>query len=576
MLSHQEYLGGTESEAHEVVEEEVVQLVGSHQVFRLLLYFSVFVGRCQLGRYGGVDDVGQRVFLSAEGGLCRQVADDILYQRLGDACIHAVHRHVVAVIGSPAQRQFRQVAGADNQRIQLVSQVHQYLCAFASLRVLVGGIVDVSVVTDVLEVLGHSLCDGYLHLRYAQRLHQRRCIVVGAVGSTESGHGHPNDSLAVQSHLVEGTDAHQQGQRRVQSAADTHHHMLAVGVQQSLGQSCGLNVQYLLAGGCHLVVSGYEWVRVNLSDKFEGMFAHDFLGVDNLGMGIALGIDECRVGMSLGAQAFHVYLGYLHLGLQREALALSQQQAVLENHGIAAIDHILSRLAEATRAVHITAHRAGTLLSQKRAQVGVLAYQLIAGRTVQDNVGTGHRQVVAGGNGSPYVLADFYSKLHTVAGIEELGFCRHADLTTCQIDGRGVQVLGRGEPALLVELVVVRQIGLGHHAQNGSALQHDGTVQQQAVNLYGHAYHADDVQLAGEVHQVYQALLGLRQEQLFLKQVLTAVARHTQLREAYHLYTLTLGQRYQSLYLLDVIVNVGNLYGRYCCCHFYQSVLHIL
>ena len=67
--------------------------------------------------------------------------------------------------------------------------------------------------TNILEMLGNSLGNGYLHLRDSQRLHQRGSVVVGAVGSTKTWHRDTDDSLAVQSKLVEGAHADQQGQR---------------------------------------------------------------------------------------------------------------------------------------------------------------------------------------------------------------------------------------------------------------------------------------------------------------------------------------------------------------------------
>ncbi len=49
----------TETETQEVVEEEIVQLVWSYQVFRLLLDIAVFIGRNQLRTDRCVDDVAQ-------------------------------------------------------------------------------------------------------------------------------------------------------------------------------------------------------------------------------------------------------------------------------------------------------------------------------------------------------------------------------------------------------------------------------------------------------------------------------------------------------------------------------------
>ena len=50
----------------------------------------------------------------------------------------------------------------------------------------------------------------------------------------------------------------------------------------------------------------------------------------------------------------------------------------------------------------------------------MLTDQLVAGGEVQDDVGTCQCQVVAGRDGSPYVLTDLTTELHTIGGNEEL------------------------------------------------------------------------------------------------------------------------------------------------------------
>ena len=83
LLCEQEDLGRTEAEAHEIVEEEIVKLVGSDEVFGLLLDIAIGVGRGQLGRDGCVDDVEQRLALGGEcwhGGV---VTDEIWMSVLG-------------------------------------------------------------------------------------------------------------------------------------------------------------------------------------------------------------------------------------------------------------------------------------------------------------------------------------------------------------------------------------------------------------------------------------------------------------------------------------------------------------
>ena len=75
--------------------------------------------------------------------------------------------------------------------------------------------------------------------------------------------------------------------------------------------------------------------------QFERMFVGLTLRIDDVGMGTALGIDERGVGLALHTQTLHINLGRLQLRLERVALTLGQQSAVLEYHGIATIDDIL-------------------------------------------------------------------------------------------------------------------------------------------------------------------------------------------------------------------------------------------
>ena len=138
-----------------------MQFVGTHEVFGLLLYVAFFVGRNKLRADGRVHDIEQGVACGFVGGKACECkpAHEVFHKRLGNACIHAIHRHVVAVVGSPAESQLREVAGAEYDAAALVGVVHKNLCALPGLRVLVGDIVIVDVVVDVGKVLLHGIDD---------------------------------------------------------------------------------------------------------------------------------------------------------------------------------------------------------------------------------------------------------------------------------------------------------------------------------------------------------------------------------------------------------------------------------
>ena len=116
---------------------------------------------------------------------------------------------MVAVVSSPTQSQFRQVARTDDECIHLVGIVHQDLGTFTGLTVFVSHIVVGHVVVYVLEVLDAGILDADFVHGDSEGRHQVEGIVIGTVGSAESRHGDAHDSLAGEAQLVEGLHAYQ-------------------------------------------------------------------------------------------------------------------------------------------------------------------------------------------------------------------------------------------------------------------------------------------------------------------------------------------------------------------------------
>ena len=90
------------AEAQHVVQEKVVQLVGADQIFGLLADLAVLGGQ-QLGRDWRVEYVAQYIGQLALHAVSL-IGDEIAHERLGDRAVDAVHAHVVAVVGRPAER----------------------------------------------------------------------------------------------------------------------------------------------------------------------------------------------------------------------------------------------------------------------------------------------------------------------------------------------------------------------------------------------------------------------------------------------------------------------------------------
>ena len=134
-----------------------MKLIRTYEILGNLRNFTVAVRRLKLRTDRGSHDV-EKNFLHAaavlgiisEAVICRPL-DDMSHQSLWNTCIYAIHRHMVAIVRSPSERKFRQIAGADHDAPVLVRHIHKDLRALARLRVLVSGICQCRIMSDVFE-----------------------------------------------------------------------------------------------------------------------------------------------------------------------------------------------------------------------------------------------------------------------------------------------------------------------------------------------------------------------------------------------------------------------------------------
>ena len=80
-----------------------MQLVGADQLFGLLCDTALCIGRQQFGRDGRGGHVAQHLAHTPFGAVRSIPLDDMAHERLGYRGVDAVHRHLVAVVGRPAQ-----------------------------------------------------------------------------------------------------------------------------------------------------------------------------------------------------------------------------------------------------------------------------------------------------------------------------------------------------------------------------------------------------------------------------------------------------------------------------------------
>ena len=109
--------------AHEVVQKEVVQLVRTDQLLRFLRDVAVFGGQ-KLRGYGRCQNVAQDHGERRGLGGVRAEGDKMAHQSFRYAGVNTVHRHMVAVIGRPAESKLGHIARADHESAGTVGDVH--------------------------------------------------------------------------------------------------------------------------------------------------------------------------------------------------------------------------------------------------------------------------------------------------------------------------------------------------------------------------------------------------------------------------------------------------------------------
>ena len=187
---------------------------------------------------------------------------------LRNGTVDTIVRHVVGIVCCPSQCEFGKVASSYHKTIHLVCHIHEDLCAFASLSVLVCNIVLIDVVLNVLEMLEACLAYTDFAKRDAQALHKCHSIMIGAVGGSETRHGNTYNICTWTRELVHGTNADEKGKGGVEATADTNHYGLRMCMDNALCKGIHLDGKDFLASFIEFLACWNEWMWIHPSSQF--------------------------------------------------------------------------------------------------------------------------------------------------------------------------------------------------------------------------------------------------------------------------------------------------------------------
>ena len=464
-----------------------MQFEGADDVFRALA--DGFAGRwLELGRDGRCQHTLQDLAQFGAGAVAGVPAHQVGDEGLRNAGVDVVVRHLIGVERTPAEGEFREVAGADDDAAALIRGVEEDLRAFPGLGVLEGD-VRFAVVPQVGQVLAHRGADGHFQQLRAGGGGEPPRRFDGVRRCSRPGHRQCAERVHAAIQQVRGVETHQVRQRGVQAAGDADDETFGAGRGHSAGESCGLDGEDLAGSGIQLgLVGGHERLAfVGAGERWKLRRRADRHGGWRR---LARAAGEGVVAGAVVAQALAVHFHAQLRAVEREARRFAEQVAVLGGDQMAAEHHVLGGFGRAGGGVDVGGDGARALQAHEVAPVVRLADQLGAGGEVEQDFRAAQGEVGARRLRRPQVLAQLDAEGRLVQG-EELVRAQ-GEPARRRVDFCGNASAGC-EPAFLVELLVVGLGDLRHGAEDASVAADEGAVQQAAV---GHPPRGADDQRA--------------------------------------------------------------------------------
>ena len=268
---------------------------------------------------------------------------------------------------------------------------------------------------------------------------------------------------------------------------------------------------------------------------------------DDAGANGHRGAEEGAVAAAFGGEAVEVDLRDDQGEVEAEAFRFAEHHAVLGDEAMAAVDDVGARFAGAGGSVDVSGEAAGGLRLHEVAAVGGLGEELVAGRKVAEQGGTGEGLGSARGLHGPEVFANLDAE-HAVRHIgrleEEVG--AEGDFLAEEFDFGDRGDPGRGEPALLVELARVGEVGLRDNPEDLAAGDRDGHVEEASVDLQRGADEGGEAKLGRGLANLPQGLYGAVQEGPLAEEVTAAIPGQAEFGEDDDFHPF-LGGFFQSL-----------------------------
>ena len=515
-----------------------MQNIRADDLLRLLRDLSACIGREQLGADGRIQNILQNGGAARKHIVFANAVDHPAHQRFRHARIHAVHAHMVRIIGAPAKRQLAQISRADDKAADPSRIIHQDLRSLPRLRVFKGQIKAVARLTDIGKMLLHGSRDRNFNAGDAERFHQGQGVLIGAVSRAEAGHCDADDILHCPPCAPRRLCADKQRQGGIKPAGNADHGA-AAGMLHALFQRHDL----------HLENIGAALLPIRLAVRHERHFFQRIIG-KIIGGRQCLGAHGAHVPaakrrtlgkgfvfQAVGAQPAEINIGAEHIVRIDRFCVLTQKFPALANNTVPGKNQICGGFRAARGNIHIRAELRGGLHADKAAAIGALCNGFIACGKIENHLCAAQRKRAARGDGCPKILAQLNSEGYIAKAEQKIRAKGHRARLVCldpelpRAQSIRLQPGGRREPAMLIKFRISRQKGLRHNAKHLTAAKHRRAAVKRAAHRKGQPDQNRRGKLRRLRKQKREPLLHALQQRLLKKQIAAGISAQGKLRK---------------------------------------------
>ena len=345
-----------------------MQLIRSHQILRFLSNLSLH-RRQQFRTHRRVQYIQKHLLQSLIPAHIRAIFYQMPHQRFGNAPVHTVHGHMVAIVRRPSKSQFGHVPCTDHQPVFPVGNIHQYLSPLPGLAVFIGDIMIFLVLSNIPEMCVYRFPDIHFFQCQTENRGQPAGIVIGSVRRAETGHRHRQDTAVVHGQQIKGPYRCQQRQCGIQSSGYTDYRFFAAGMLHPLFQSIRLNGQDFLAP--------HPALRLFRRHKRHTLHRPCHLRFLRLQVEFHNPVPRllrCRPGVhpaALKTKTAHIQFTAQDIG--RKLFLLCQNMTVFRDQIVAAKNKILGGFPFSCAAINIPCHQSGAGGFYKHLPIGIFA-----------------------------------------------------------------------------------------------------------------------------------------------------------------------------------------------------------